>query len=1117
MKLKSGFLATSVIVISSTVLHAADASWSSATGNWSDTTKWTGGAAASGPTSTATFGTDISATAVITQDVPSLQIANITFSDNGATGSAWTLSGATSISLGDGTTVATSTITTTTPATISTVLTGANSLAKAGAATLTLSGANTYTGGTILNGGGSLAVGNATALGTGPVSVNADSVLSYSTSFANNIALNNANLSVSGNFTDINGAISGTGNLTATGTVQLKGVNTFSGKTVITGGFFCFRADSAFGAVPASATADSITLSGGASMSTYITSTAFTLNANRGIVLTTGNTGDWDIAANLTVPGVISGGGTLRKANNNGGTLFLTNTGGNTYSGGTLVNNGILSVGTGGTGSDTSSVNALGTGSVAINNNGTKIGTLRLWIQNSKSFSIPNNFTMNGGRLLNEDGIYTLPGTITLGANGGTLAANWAGKTLTSTGVISGSGVLTIAQGPSVASGGEITLSGTNTYTAGTILAGPTLKVTNTSALGTGAVTVTANSTINATANFSNNIAINTGIKLGFGGGFSTISGVISGPGSIATSNNGVIQGVNTYTGGTAISGGFLCINNDAALGAVPASFSASNISMSAGGSLSTFPVAAGTNVSLNANRGITLAAGLTGGFDPINGTTLAINGVISGPGGVRHASNSTTGILGLNGLNTYTGKTVLSRNITEITSIKNVGDITGSSLGNPADVSSGTIDLGSGSVATTTLRYVGTGSTTDRLLNLAGNTGGVTLTQSGTGQLTFTSGVTASGVGSKVLTLSGSTAGAGEISGPISDNATIGTTGLASTFALGATSVSLNSVAGIAIDATISGTGIAPGTTIIGINPASRIVILSTPTTAASGAVNSNYTIDGVTNPTAVTKSGTGTWALSGTHSYTGATTVNDGTLAITGTVASPITVNSAGKLAPGTGIGSFTAPGVTLYSGGTLAVQIDSTTGTADKVIVSSYAETFDATLSLSEIGSGSLAVGTKLTLIDYAGGTFSGTFNGLPEGASLHTGSNSFILSYDDSSKVTLTVVPGGYSTWASANAGSQAANLDFDGDGVQNGVEYFMGQTGSTFTANPSLTNGKVTWPKDPSAAATYVVETSTDLSAWVTATTGVMDNGTTVEYTVPTGSPVRFARIKVTTP
>ncbi|MES2920135.1 MAG: hypothetical protein V4819_01215 [Verrucomicrobiota bacterium] len=118
--------------------------------------------------------------------------------------------------------------------------------------------------------------------------------------------------------------------------------------------------------------------------------------------------------------------------------------------------------------------------------------------------------------------------------------------------------------------------------------------------------------------------------------------------------------------------------------------------------------------------------------------------------------------------------------------------------------------------------------------------------------------------------------------------------------------------------------------------------------------------------------------------------------------------------------------------------------------------------------------------------------------------------------DSKQLLLTVgTPGpGYATWASANAGNQTANLDFDNDGVENGVEYFMGQTGSTFTPNPSINpvNNKIIWPKDAAFSGSYTVQTSPDLVTWTNVSSNLVGN--TVEYTVPVGQGKIFVRLNV---
>ncbi|MGL5018198.1 MAG: hypothetical protein ACRDBP_08705, partial [Luteolibacter sp.] len=108
--------------------------------------------------------------------------------------------------------------------------------------------------------------------------------------------------------------------------------------------------------------------------------------------------------------------------------------------------------------------------------------------------------------------------------------------------------------------------------------------------------------------------------------------------------------------------------------------------------------------------------------------------------------------------------------------------------------------------------------------------------------------------------------------------------------------------------------------------------------------------------------------------------------------------------------------------------------------------------------------------------------------------------------------------GFSGWATANAGGQGAAQDFDGDGVANGVEYFMGQTGSSFTANPQPVGGVITWPHSASAyGATFKVWISDNLSTWTNKTADAVDAGGFVTYTLPVGDPRVFVRLEVVTP
>jgi hypothetical protein len=170
----------------------------------------------------------------------------------------------------------------------------------------------------------------------------------------------------------------------------------------------------------------------------------------------------------------------------------------------------------------------------------------------------------------------------------------------------------------------------------------------------------------------------------------------------------------------------------------------------------------------------------------------------------------------------------------------------------------------------------------------------------------------------------------------------------------------------------------------------------------------------------------------------------------------------------------------------------------------------------------------VGQKFVLIDYAAGSLTGTFAGLADGATLAVGSQLFVIDYDDPAHagkaVTLTVPEANtYAAWSAIHAGGEGADGDHDMDGVANAVEYLMGQTGSSFTANPQVVNGKITWPKDAFAQATWAVQTSSNLAAegqpggWADTTAGVVDLGTSIEFTLPGGDPKLFARLKVTVP
>ena len=113
---------------------------------------------------------------------------------------------------------------------------------------------------------------------------------------------------------------------------------------------------------------------------------------------------------------------------------------------------------------------------------------------------------------------------------------------------------------------------------------------------------------------------------------------------------------------------------------------------------------------------------------------------------------------------------------------------------------------------------------------------------------------------------------------------------------------------------------------------------------------------------------------------------------------------------------------------------------------------------------------------------------------------------------------------YATWANENAGSQAANLDWDNDGAPNGLEYFMGAAPG-FTANPGLdsSNKEVTWINGGNISSSeygtkFVVQSSIDLVTWTDVPANdpnLVNTSNSVTYTFSvSGAGKQFVRLKL---
>ncbi len=105
---------------------------------------------------------------------------------------------------------------------------------------------------------------------------------------------------------------------------------------------------------------------------------------------------------------------------------------------------------------------------------------------------------------------------------------------------------------------------------------------------------------------------------------------------------------------------------------------------------------------------------------------------------------------------------------------------------------------------------------------------------------------------------------------------------------------------------------------------------------------------------------------------------------------------------------------------------------------------------------------------------------------------------------------------YADWATEFAGGGAANEDWNDDGVQNGVAYFMGATG--VATLPGLVDGVIAWPHSATAEGiSHRVLISENLMNWTDVTDDAVDADGFLTYTPPTTSAKLFVRLEIVAP
>ncbi|ECX0938952.1 autotransporter outer membrane beta-barrel domain-containing protein [Salmonella enterica subsp. enterica serovar Altona] len=338
------------------------------------------------------------------------------------------------------------------------------------------------------------------------------------------------------------------------------------------------------------------------------------------------------------------------------GTLILnaenTYTGGTTISDGTLVANNVEALGTGNvTDNARLELNTGGDFDNAISGSGqvVKSGDETLTLSGANSYT--GGTTISGGTLVASNVEALGTGDVTDDA---TLELNTGGDF---DNAISGSGQV-------VKSGDEtLTLSGSNTYTGGTLISSGTLVANDVNALGTGDVTDNAVLELNTGGDFINSIG---------------------GTGRVEKSGDETLtlSGSNTYTGGTTINDGTLVATSVDALGSGDVTDNAT-LELNTGGDF-TNNIGGTGRVEKSGDGTLTLSGSntYTGGTTINDGTlvatsvdalgtgdvtddaTLELNtggdfdNAISGSGQVVKSGDET---LTLSGANSYTGGTTIS------------------------------------------------------------------------------------------------------------------------------------------------------------------------------------------------------------------------------------------------------------------------------------------------------------------------------------------------------------------------------------------------------------------------------------------------------------------------
>ncbi|QJE97898.1 autotransporter-associated beta strand repeat-containing protein [Luteolibacter luteus] len=603
------------------------------------------------------------------------------------------------------------------------------------------------------------------------------------------------------------------------------------------------------------------------------------------------------------------------------------------------------------------------------------------------------------------------------------------------------------------------------------------------------------------------------------------VGGTISGPGNFTKSGVGNLDLLTrlTYTGKTTIQEGrIIPLVSDALPTGTALTVNAPGIFLTAYGISQTVDTLAGTgNVNLSTNSTLTLASAASATFSGVISNNAPASLIKNGPGTQT-----------LSGENTYTGGTFVNggrlidhyphdsytlANGADLDfantapsalsgMISGAGNLTKSGAGN-LDLSAPNTYTGStlindgrlivSNTSATSGYHIPSGTTlelkvSDALINNSAPgtttfTGTGIIEKTGAGRLQWgvrTASFSMAG-GSIIRVLEGSLIGGSNADEVWTNNkADLYVASNATFDGVEATSIANG---GIFVDAITGGGTIKVG---IGGSYANKITF---------GVDNGSGTFDGIladsSGPGNFVKSGTGTQTLTGQNTYTGDTLVSGGTLTLASGGALRIKVGANGVSNKLTGSGTLRLDGTLVLD---LTAAGNSPGDSWTLVNTSTLAETYGSTFALASTRGAFTKRASKWTKVE----------NGVTYEFEPGTG--------------LLTVAPlTGYSLWASLHADNQTEDQDYNHDGVENGIAYFMNNTG--VITLPGIVGGKITWQNGGTLAVTaygteFKVQTSPDLASWADIPTGdakLTNLAASVAYTLPTGQGKRFVRLCVT--